>query len=206
MHDPAYLLQQPLNECTKRYVEIIQPDPHDPRNGPQPGAPSRGQKCVQQHLDHLVPVAAFLRKRAMLGASRNALWRWRLSFWTRRWLSCKSSASEQCRPCPEHHDGCSRAFLLGLKLNDTHTHSFKRAHTHTHTLSLSLSRNPHACLELPRTELLGDGGLHEHVVWCQRQCFFWHARLQYATRATSSACSLRAGPSRSLSIAGHSAS
>jgi hypothetical protein len=111
-----YLLQQPLNECTKRYVEIIQPDPHDPRKvRSQERLREAREWYANTYVDHLVPVREFfLRKLACWGEPQRFV---EVAF---EFLDTPlAELQKQCvgavPPMSEHHDGCSRAFLLGLK-------------------------------------------------------------------------------------------
>jgi len=111
-----YLLQQPLNECTKRYVEILQPDPNDPR---KPRSPKQLDDAktwyANTYLKHLVPVRTFfLRKLACWGEPQRFV---EVAF---EFLDTPlSELQKRCvgtvPPMTDHHSGCSRAFLLGIK-------------------------------------------------------------------------------------------
>jgi hypothetical protein len=111
-----YLLQQPLNEGTKRYVEILQPDPRDPRRPRNPKQLDDAKTWfANTYMDQLVPVREFfLRKLACWGEPQRFV---EVAF---EFLDTPlAELQKQCvgvvPPMSDHHDGCSRAFLLGLK-------------------------------------------------------------------------------------------
>lgn len=111
-----YLLRQPLNEGDNRYVKIIQPDPNDPRKvRSQERLREAREWYVNTYMNHLVPVREFfLRKLACWGKPQRFV---EVAF---EFLDTPlAELQKQCvgavPPLKDHHDGCSRAFLLGLK-------------------------------------------------------------------------------------------
>jgi hypothetical protein len=111
-----YLLQQPLNEGTKRYVEVLQPDQRDPRKARSPKQLDEAKSWyANTYLRHLLPVRTFfLRKLAHWGETRR--------FVEVAFEFLDTPLSELQKRCvgtvpsmTDHHSGCSRAFLLGIQ-------------------------------------------------------------------------------------------
>tara|TARA_B100000963_G_scaffold360112_1_gene389781 strand:+ start:303 stop:2402 length:2100 start_codon:yes stop_codon:yes gene_type:complete len=111
-----YLLQQPLNEGTKRYVEILQPDPNDPRKRRDPKQLDEAKTWFANiYLKHLVPVREFfLRKLACWGKPQRFV-EVAFEFLDTPLVELQKQCVGTVPPMSDHHDGCSRAFLLGIK-------------------------------------------------------------------------------------------
>ena len=111
-----YLLQQPLNECTKRYVEVIQPDRRDPRKARSPKQLDDAKSWyANTYLRHLLPVRTFfLRKLAHWGETRRFV-EVAFEFLDTPLPELQKRCVGTVPSMADHHSGCSRAFLLGIQ-------------------------------------------------------------------------------------------
>ena len=110
-----YLLQQPLNEATERYVKVIKPDLRN-SNGVRSPQELDGARCWYEstYLKKMVPQRAFFleKLRSRWGATRfvDVAFEFLDTPLERMQEACKDALPRMDR----HHSGCSRAFLLGI--------------------------------------------------------------------------------------------